>query len=40
MLMKIVPRHLNKIKQYQSLDFLAFREKLVEVFEEPDLATA
>ena len=40
MLMKIVPRHLNEIKQYQSLDYLSFREKLVEVFEEPDLATA
>ena len=40
MLMKIVPRHLNEIKQYHSLDYLAFREKLVEVFEEPDLATA
>ena len=40
MLMKIVPRHLNEIKQYHSLDYLSFREKLVEVFEEPDLATA
>ena len=40
MLMKIVPKHLNEIKQYQSLDFLPFREKLVEVFEELDLATA
>ena len=40
MLMKIVPRDLNEIKQYQSLDYLAFREKLVEVFEEPDLSTA
>ena len=39
MLMKIIPRHLNEIKQYQSLNYLAFREKLVEVFEEPDLAT-
>ena len=38
--MKIVPRHLNEIKQYQSLDYLGFREKLVEVFEEPDIATA
>ena len=39
MLMKIVPRHLNVIKQYQSLDYLGFREKLVQVFEEPDIAT-
>ena len=38
--MKIIPRHLNKIKQYQSLDYLGFQEKLVEVFEEPDFATA
>ena len=38
--MKIVPRHLNEIKLYLSMDNLAFREKLVEVFEEPDLATA
>ena len=37
---KIVPRHLNEIKEYQSLDYLAFRKKLLEVFEEPDLATA
>ena len=40
MLIKIVPRYLNKIKQYQSLDYLGFREKLVEVFHEPDRATA
>ena len=40
MLMKIVPRHLNEIKQYQSLNYLAFREKIIEVFEEPDLSTA
>ena len=40
MLMKIVPRHFNKIMQYHSLDYLSFREKLVEVFEEPDLTTA
>ena len=40
MLMKIAAKHLNEIKQYQSLDYLEFREKLVEVFEEPDLATA
>ena len=33
MLMKIVPKHLNEIKRYQTLDYLAFREKLVEVFE-------
>ena len=38
--MQIVLPHLNEIKQYQSLDYLGFREKLVEVFEEPDLATA
>ena len=40
MLMKIVPRHLNEIKQYQSLNYLGFRENFVKVFEEPDLATA
>ena len=40
MLMKTIPRYLNEIKQYQSLDYLAFREKLVEVFEEPDIAIA
>ena len=38
MLMKIVPWHLNEIKKYQSLEYLDFRERLVEVFEEPDLA--
>ena len=36
MLMKIVPKHLNEIKQYQYLGYLEFREKLIEVFEEPD----
>ncbi len=40
MLMKIVPKHLNEIKEYQNVDYLAFREKLLEVFEEPDMATA
>ena len=35
MLMKIVPKHLNEIKQYQSLFYLEFCEKLVEIFEEP-----
>ena len=40
MLMKIVPRHLNEIKQYKDMDYLPFREKLIEVFAEPDLATA
>ena len=38
--MKIVPKHLNEIKQYQSLGYLEFREKLVEIFEEPDMTTA
>ena len=38
--MKIVPRVLNEVKQYQLLGYFALREKLVEVFEEPDLATA
>ena len=38
--MKIVTRHLIEINQYQSLEYLAFREKLVEVFEETDMATA
>ena len=40
MLMKIVSKHLNEIKEYQNLDYLAFRKKLLEVFEEPDMATA
>ena len=40
MLMKIVPRHLDEVKEYKNLDYLAFREKLLEVFEEPDLTTA
>ena len=40
MLMKIVPKHLNKIKEYQNLDNFGFREKLVDVFEDPDLANA
>ena len=40
LIMKIVSRHMNEIKEYQSLDNLAFREKLLEVFEEPDFATA
>ena len=40
MLMKIFPKHLNKIKEYKNLDYLAFQEKLLEVFEEPDMATA
>ena len=40
MMTKIVPRHLNEIKQYRSLNYLPFREKLIEVFEKPDIATA
>ena len=40
MLMKIVPRHLTEIKQYQSLNYLALREKLVKIFEETNMATA
>lgn len=40
MLMKIVPRHLNEVKQYQSLDYLAFRNMLIKGFEEPDFAIA
>ena len=40
MLMKIIHKDLNEIKEYQNLDYLAFREKLLEVFEEPDMATA
>ena len=39
-MMKIAPQHLNEIKQYKHLDYLAFREKLIEIFKEPDLATA
>ena len=40
MIMKIVPRQLNETKQCQSLEYLAFRKKLVEGFDKPDLATA
>ena len=40
MLMKIVSRHLNVIKQYQFLDYIALREKLVEVFAKLYLFTA
>ena len=40
MMMKIVPKHLNKSKEYQNFDYLEFREKLLEVFEKPDMATA
>ena len=40
MLMKIIRKHLNEIKEYQNLDYLEFREKLLEVIEEPDMATA
>jgi hypothetical protein len=36
---KIVPKHLNEIKRFKDFDYLSFREKLIEVFEEPDLAT-
>ena len=38
--MNIVPKYLNKIKEFQNLDYLAFQEKLLEVFNEPDMATA
>ena len=40
MITKIVPRHLNEIKQYRFLDYLPFREKLIKVFEKPDLGIA
>ena len=40
MLMKIVPKHSNIIKDYQNLDSLELWEKLLEVFEKPDMATA
>ena len=39
MMINIVFRHLNEIKQYQSLNYLGFRKKLVQVFKKPDLAT-
>ena len=38
--MKIVPRHLNEIEECQSLEYIAVRQKLLEVFEKPDLLTA
>ena len=40
MLIIIVPKHINKIKEYQNFDNLAYREKLLEVFKEPHMATA
>ena len=40
MLIKIVPMHFNKIKKYFNFDYMAFLEKLPEVFEKPDMATA
>ncbi len=40
MLIKIVPKHLNEINKYQNLDYLAFREKMLVVFEEHDMVTA
>ena len=40
LIMEIVPRQLNEIKQYQSIDYLSFMEKIVEDFQVPDLATA
>ena len=40
MLMKIVLKHLNEINEYQNFDYLPFREKLLKVFNEPDMATA
>ena len=40
MLMKIVLKHFNKIKEYKNLDYLAFREKLLKVFEKFDMATS
>ena len=39
MLMKIEPTHLNEIKQYQSFGYFQISDKLVEIFEEPDMAT-
>ena len=39
-LMKSVPKHLNEIKEYQKLDYLAFQEKLLEILEKPYMATA
>ena len=40
MLTKIMPKHLPEINRFSKLDYLDFREKLIEVFEEPDMATA
>ena len=40
MLMKIVPKQLNEIKEYQNIDYLAFREQLFKIFEIPDKTTA
>lgn len=41
MLMKIVPKYFIKIKKHQNLDYIKFREKLLEVFKKnPNLATA
>ena len=39
MQMKIAAKHLKEKQRYAHLDYLQFREKLVESFEEPDMAT-
>ena len=39
MQMKIAEKHLNEIQRYVHLDYLQFWENLVEIFEEPDMAT-
>ena len=35
-----MPRHLNEIKQHRKVEHLQIREKLIKIFEDPDLATA
>ena len=40
MLQKIAHQYFKEVLVYKNLDYLVFREKMVEVFGEPDLATA
>ena len=37
---KIAAKHLTEVRPYQTLDHLAFREKLIEICDQTDLATA
>ena len=39
MQMNIAAKHLNKVQRYAHLKYIQFREKLIEILEEPDTAT-